>query len=69
MLFPHLKLHPDLKRDDAAKWCSQRGFDHPPGGRVFGRVWADARVQAGLPANASPGAKRKNRHAEIVAVN
>jgi hypothetical protein len=52
-----LKQSPDLSKADAKAECEQFGI----GQRAFERVWPTAREDAGLPAKAPPGRKKKNR--------
>ncbi len=60
-LVSHLQTNPDLKREDAAKWCKEEGYTLSGRG-LKDRVWPQARVTAGLPAKGLPGRKRKSAH-------
>jgi hypothetical protein len=57
-LATHLKANPDLAKIDAAKFCSEQGYELS--GRGFQtRVWPRARETSGLAANATAGRKKK----------
>jgi hypothetical protein len=58
VLATHLKANPDLKRTDAARFCSEQGYELS--GRGFqARVWPRARERSGLHAKATAGRKKK----------
>jgi hypothetical protein len=57
-LASHLKTNTNLTRPAAAEWCRKSGYEL--GTRAFGRVWPQARENAGLGRIGSPGRRRKS---------
>jgi len=58
-LASQLQNNPDLKREDAAEWCREKGYILSDRG-FRNRVWPQARAKADLPTKGSAGRKRKS---------
>jgi hypothetical protein len=54
----YLETNANLTRAAAAEWCHNSGYEL--GKRAFGRVWPQARENAGLERIGSPGRRRKS---------